>query len=342
MPAEFAYRCAEHHVDDVLQRHRPDSSAVTCCSVSRRPAEISASSRAARSASAAGARSASPARRCVTSVHTPTIRTGAPVLSCTTVPRVSIHRSAPSGDRSGTSPISGAVLGSSPIAASAAGDLREDVALEYLEGPRECPGLAHGLFQRGRPDDLPGRQVPFQVPIAPASSARERFRGWAKSHLGCAAVDRPGDEFGDRGCRGPRPGKGVRGVVVEHELAEQAAGVNQGDEREGRDAFGMNTGRSAASSGSSGTSGTSIGSDPSRRETRDDALDGHPVLLGQAAPRSEPDHALAVEHQDGRSLDADGLLQRGERSVIEPSTDSASPAISQRSWTARTARAHAG
>ena len=46
-------------------------------------------------------------------------------------------------------------------------------------------------------------------------------------------------------------------------------------------------------------------------------LDGHPVLLGQAAPRSEPDHALAVEHQDGRSLDADGPLQRGKRSVID-------------------------
>ena len=175
-------------------------------------------------------------------------------------------------------------------------------------------------FQRGRPDDLPGRQIPFPGAHRPCLEREgEVFAAAAKFHLVALAVDRPGDELGNRGCHADLAlGKGVRGVVVEHELAEQAAGVNQGDEREGRDAFGIEH----------RTKRNQLRIERNirhqyrlriRRVGRPGTmpLDGHPVLLGQAAPRSEPDHALAVEHQDGRSLDADGPLQRGERSVID-------------------------
>jgi hypothetical protein len=41
-----------------------------------------------------------------------------------------------------------------------------------------------------------------------------------------------------------------------------------------------------------------------------------PVCLGEPLPGPEPHDALAVEHQDRRSLDADGSLERDERSLV--------------------------
>lgn len=200
--------------------------------------------------------------------------------------------------------------------------LREDVPMERLERPRECPGLEPmEPFQRGRPDDVPGRHVPFPGAHRPCLEREgEVFAAAAKFHLVALAVDRPGHELRDRVCDADLLlSEGVRGVVIKHELAEQSADVNQGDERERGNAFGVEhwTKRSQLriernirhqnrfrilSVGRPGTV-------PVHRR---------PVRLGKPLPGPEPHDALAVEHQDRRSLDADGPLERDECSLVDP------------------------
>jgi hypothetical protein len=324
LPTELAYRRAEHHVDDVFQRQRPGQ--LRCDALQR--VETGGRRLGLEPGGPFGLEQPGPFR-----LAHPSLRDiGAHPHHPDRRARLVVHHGSPRLDPPqrpvwATDPVghlrAGAVLGRPPDRGEHGRQiLREDVALKRLERPRECPGLEPmEPFQRGRPDDVPGRHVPFPGAHRPGLEREgEVLAAAAKFHLVALAVDRPGDELRNRGCDADLLlGEGVRSVVIEHELPEQAAGVDQGNERERHDAFGVEH-RTKCSHLRIERNIRHQNRFRILRVGRPGTVPVHrrPVCLRKPPPAAEPHDALAVEQQDRRSLDADGPLERDERSLVDP------------------------
>jgi hypothetical protein len=127
--------------------------------------------------------------------------------------------------------------------------------------------------------------------------------------------DRPGEEH-------LALAPGVRLVVVEHELAEQAPAADERDEREGRDPL---LADGALELGLEACGGHVLDEHRLRvlraRRPRRVPVGRGAIPLGEAAPGAEAEHAVVVGEQDRRASGAgrgQQRVERGRQHVVEP------------------------
>ena len=132
------------------------------------------------------------------------------------------------------------------------------------------------------------------------------------------AADRRRDMVGDR----PRQVQLFRGqlaglLVIDHELADQAAGGHQRDEAKRADALVAEERQNEAIAGSVVTSAMIPAGDPGLAGPGRMSLDSAPILTGEVAPGAEAHHPIGVEDQDRRSVRTQRALDGVQRRIVD-------------------------